>query len=110
MLNAQSKQILRVGSPKISTAGGKVSTSTLAVLAAFCISDVANMTLCLICLSSFALGGERQEAIIRLGGKAKNQLSWLDSSLTSVSSSYIVVSVQCRFEKILNIHPEEKPK
>ena len=52
---------------------------------------VVNMTLCLICLSSFALGGGRQEAVIRLGGKAKNWLSWLGSSLPSASSSFIVV-------------------
>ena len=39
VLNAQSTQILRVCSTKISTAGEKISTSMLAVLAPFCISD-----------------------------------------------------------------------
>ena len=39
MLDAQTKQILRVGCLKISTAGVKISTSTLAMLAAFCISE-----------------------------------------------------------------------
>ena len=38
MLNAQIRQILRVDSPKISTAVGNISTSALAMLAAFCIS------------------------------------------------------------------------
>ena len=38
-LDAQVKQIWRLHSPKISTAGGKNSTSALAMLAAFCISE-----------------------------------------------------------------------
>ena len=46
MLDAQTMEILRVGSPKISTAGGKISTSTLAMLAAFCISDMERLGEC----------------------------------------------------------------
>ena len=39
VLDAQTKQILGVCSPKISTAGGKISTSALSMLAVFCISE-----------------------------------------------------------------------